>query len=177
MVQGLAVDYSNGFIYAAGQDCRIRGWALDSGEPILPSLAPEPSTTLPNDREPLMPVFTSGLLPPNYINLNSPMTASGQSDTSSSISPWKCYNPFLSQFPDYIPVLRVTSDADNHSSSSSGVRDTGQDSVQELASYRRNQDLLELTRKTPATCLWAASRTDLWKWDLGQRHVTATGFS
>ncbi|KAF6752984.1 hypothetical protein DFP72DRAFT_814544 [Ephemerocybe angulata] len=33
---GLAVDYGNNFLYAAGQDCRIRGWSISSGEPIVP---------------------------------------------------------------------------------------------------------------------------------------------
>jgi DDB1- and CUL4-associated factor 4 len=39
--QGLAVDLENDFVYAAGQDCRIRAWRLATGEPLEPS-SPSP---------------------------------------------------------------------------------------------------------------------------------------
>ncbi|TEB21801.1 hypothetical protein FA13DRAFT_1642259 [Coprinellus micaceus] len=52
---GLAIDHTTGFLYAAGQDCRIRGWALSTGEPI--STAPgaanaSRSGTLPTPQDP-----------------------------------------------------------------------------------------------------------------------------
>ncbi|EAU90357.2 hypothetical protein CC1G_09039 [Coprinopsis cinerea okayama7 len=38
---GLAFDIDNGLVYAAGLDCRIRGWNLMSGEPLDPAQSAE----------------------------------------------------------------------------------------------------------------------------------------
>ncbi len=34
--QGIAIDPDNDFLFAAGQDCRIRGWSLRTGNPLTP---------------------------------------------------------------------------------------------------------------------------------------------
>jgi len=38
---GIAIDPNEQFLYAAGEDCRIRGWSLNTGAPIEPPLPEE----------------------------------------------------------------------------------------------------------------------------------------
>jgi len=48
---GIAIDPSEDFLFAAGQDCRIRAWSLRTGAPLLSSHAPTPPR-LADDFEP-----------------------------------------------------------------------------------------------------------------------------
>jgi WD repeat-containing protein 21A len=41
--QGITLDPSERFLFAAGADHRLRAWALDSGAPVASSASPSPS--------------------------------------------------------------------------------------------------------------------------------------
>jgi DDB1- and CUL4-associated factor 4 len=41
-IQGIAVDHERDLLFAAGQDCRLRGWSLRTSFPLSPPRAPDP---------------------------------------------------------------------------------------------------------------------------------------
>ncbi|KIM43040.1 hypothetical protein M413DRAFT_18215 [Hebeloma cylindrosporum] len=43
---GIAVDHERDLLFAAGQDCRLRGWSLRTGLPLSPPTAPDPPDPL-----------------------------------------------------------------------------------------------------------------------------------
>lgn len=47
-MQGIAVDHDQDLLFAAGQDCRIRGWSLRTAAPLLPPLTSS-STSVSHD--------------------------------------------------------------------------------------------------------------------------------
>ncbi|KAF5336090.1 hypothetical protein D9611_006213 [Ephemerocybe angulata] len=108
---GLAVDHGNNFLYAAGQDCRIRGWSISSGEPIVPHT---PLSSTFSSTSPATSTFLSDALanfaPMARSSSSNPGATSTPASASTVSSPWAHFNPFLSTFNEPVPVLRVSSD-------------------------------------------------------------------
>ncbi|TFK25640.1 hypothetical protein FA15DRAFT_693701 [Coprinopsis marcescibilis] len=89
---GLAIDHEADLLYASGQDCRIRGWQLSTGEALRPPLpSPTPSTSSPGYQTRSIQNFSNPFLAtfedPIEVLRVSPMTHSGQrrSDVDDSI--------------------------------------------------------------------------------------------
>ncbi|TFK33012.1 hypothetical protein BDQ12DRAFT_450504 [Crucibulum laeve] len=51
---GICIDHSNDFLFAAGEDSRVRGWSLASGSPLCPSppSSVDPTTAFPVREQP-----------------------------------------------------------------------------------------------------------------------------
>ena len=54
-MQGIAIDHDQDLLFAAGQDCRIRGWSLRTAAPLLPPLTC--SSTSPSHDNPFSAEF------------------------------------------------------------------------------------------------------------------------
>jgi WD repeat-containing protein 21A len=82
-LQGIAIDPDQDFLFAAGQDCRLRAWSLRTGLPLF-------SEKLPDDR-----VNVFGSLFPSPISALQVTT----SEVANSLSLWAAYDHNLCQFP------------------------------------------------------------------------------
>lgn len=80
---GIAFDHTEGFVFAAGQDCRIRGWSLHTGAPIT-STPPDPTVKT---------------------TLNIPVSAVHRTEANVE------GNPFFTTFPHPIETMEVSTEA------------------------------------------------------------------
>ncbi|KIK08042.1 hypothetical protein K443DRAFT_608498 [Laccaria amethystina LaAM-08-1] len=80
---GIALDHTEGFVFAAGQDCHIRGWSLHTGVPITSTL-PDPTVNT---------------------TLNIPVSAVRHTETNVE------GNSFFTTFPQPIETVEVSTEA------------------------------------------------------------------
>ena len=151
LFQGLAVDHTTDLLYAAGQDCRIRGWSLSTGEPVISSCSPPGPVPASAASSPIFSASSSvssrvGPFTTSRTN-SAPSTANVNRQTilSTPQDPWSHTHPFSTTFAEPIPVLRVSPDEDGR-----GGRGGGR-------------------------CLWAAGGEGLWRWNLGHRAIGGGG--
>ncbi|KDR82519.1 hypothetical protein GALMADRAFT_134123 [Galerina marginata CBS 339.88] len=82
---GITVDHERDLLFAAGQDCRIRGWSLRTGEAVLPP------KSLPNVQHPANPFLTTFIEPVCALQVTEELDEAG-------ISLWAASGRDLHQF-------------------------------------------------------------------------------
>ncbi|KAF5369274.1 hypothetical protein D9758_002613 [Tetrapyrgos nigripes] len=143
---GICTDLNEDFLFAAGEDCRIRGWSLRTGEPlhVSTSLSSSTSSARSDDGHSSHPPITRNWGDDQGVGLDIDLRPRSSSHPDVRRNPATTHhhhhhhhhplqNPFTSLFPNGTPVSAI-----------------------------------QVTEEVDGMSLWAAAGQDLYEYRLGQ---------